>query len=43
MPIARLYDNRKMSQNLNPADRAGVIDELSKSDALRTVRDVSDT
>lgn len=32
MPITRLDGKRKMSQNRNPADRAGVIDGLSKSD-----------
>ncbi len=32
MPITRLEGKRKMSQNRNAADRAGVIDGLSKSD-----------
>lgn len=32
MPITRLDGKRKMSQNRNPADCAGVIDGLSKSD-----------
>ena len=31
MPITRLDGKRKMSQNRNPADRAGVINELSES------------
>ena len=34
MPISRLEGKRKMSQNRNAADRAGVIDGLSKSDRL---------
>ncbi len=32
MPITRLDGKRKMSQNRNAADRAGVVDGLSKSD-----------
>jgi transcriptional regulator len=32
MPITRLDAKRKMSQNRNPEDRAGVIDGLSNSD-----------
>lgn len=32
MPISRLDGKRKMSQNRNPADRAGVIEGLSGSD-----------
>jgi transcriptional regulator len=32
MPITRLDGKRKMSQNRNPADRAGVIDGLLESD-----------
>jgi transcriptional regulator len=32
IPITRLDGKRKMSQNRNPVDRAGVIDGLSKSD-----------
>jgi transcriptional regulator len=31
MPISRLDGKRKMSQNRNPADRAGVINGLSES------------
>jgi transcriptional regulator len=33
-PISRLDGKRKMSQNPNPADRAGVINGLSESNRL---------